>query len=164
MIKLPSKRSKKWFLVFLLTILINAVLMILGYVVAHLVNGSTPFNGVMFVILFFASILLLIFSVIGFFGGKYTFFYANFTIAFGSFIAGAYITEDFAGWEYLSSVLMLFLYTGIGLIAGIVFDFFYRKKEYISLEEKSSVKINKLFIAIISVLLLYPIFEFFFLN
>ncbi len=164
MLKLPSKRSKRWFLIFLLTILINAVLMIFGYVVANLVNGGNPFNGAMFIILFFASILLLIFSVIGFFGGKYTFFYANFTLAFGSFIAGAYITEDFAGWEYLSSVLMLFLYTGIGLIAGIIFDFFYRKKEYDNIEEKSSVKINKLFIAIISILLLYPIFEFFFIN
>ncbi|MFP4457493.1 MAG: hypothetical protein ACLFPS_07525 [Clostridia bacterium] len=164
MLKLPSKRSKKWFLVFLLTIVINAVLMILGYVIANLVKGGNPFNGAMFVILFFACILLLIFAVIGFFGGKHTFFYSNLALAFGSFLAGAYITEDFAGWEYLSSVLMLFLYTGIGLITGIIFDFFYRKKDYSNLVEKSSVKINKIFIAIISILLFLPIFEFFFID
>jgi len=163
MIKLPSKKDPKWIFTFLIAVLINAIFMIGGYLITKFIFGGTSFNGAMFVVLFFAAIIILIFSIVGFFGAKYTFFYTNFALALGAFVAGMYLTEDYAGWEYLTSVLMLFLYAGAGIIVGIIFDIINKRKADIKNSPNNEIKINKIFFPIFLIILLYPIIEFYFL-
>jgi hypothetical protein len=163
MIELPSKKNSKWILTFLLALLINAIFMFGGYIITKIFLGGNAFNGVMFIVLFFAAIIILIFTVVGFFGGKYTFFYTNFALAFGAFVAGMYLTEDYAGWEYFTSVLMLFLYAGAGIIVGIVFDIVNKRKTNTNNSNDNEIKLNKIFLPIFVLILIYPIIEFFFL-
>jgi uncharacterized membrane protein YdcZ (DUF606 family) len=99
----------------------------------------------------------LLYAFVGFLGAKNTFFYGNYALLFGSFLAGVYLTQDIAGWQYFTSAIMIILFTGFGMIIGIVFDLIGRKHVEGSEIEKHSIRLNKVLMGILTVLLILPL-------
>ncbi len=135
----------------MITTIMNAFVMFLAIFLRSAIEGTNLFSSTMFVILLIVAILNFLLAFFGFLGAKNTFFYGNYSLLFGSFLAGIYLTLDFAGWEYFTSSIVIILFSGFGLIIGVIFDLVRKKKDI------DRLIVNKVLMVVLTVLLLVPL-------
>jgi len=131
--KIPTKRSPKWIVVYLLSSLAITILM-LSQLFLTMDLELESFNMALLVVLILIALIAnFIFNVLGFWGLFYIWSFATFGLIVSSFITPLVLLNQVGGWELFVGVYLMTLIVGfftiLGIGAQVIHYFINRKRE-----------------------------------